>query len=121
MRKTKIVCTIGPASDKEEILRAMIENGMNVARLNFSHNTHEGHAKNIKLIKELRRKMGVPVAIMLDTKGPEVRLGCFEGGAAVIADGDRFSLTAQEVMGNQKQASVSYKGLPGELKKGIGF
>ena len=80
MKKTKIVCTMGPASNQEDVLRQMIEKGMNVARLNFSHGTHEYHKENIDLIKKIREEMGIPLAIMLDTKGPEIRTGDFVEG-----------------------------------------
>ncbi len=92
MRKTKIVCTIGPACRDMATLRRMVEEGMNVARLNFSHGDHEYHAGTIALVKQLREEMGVPLAIMLDTKWPEIRLKDFEGGSTVIKDGQTFTL-----------------------------
>ena len=88
MRKTKIVCTIGPACNNEEILTGMCLAGMNVARLNFSHGTHEDHRKNIDLIKRVRKKLGLPIAILLDTKGPEYRIGTFQDGKVDLKDGD---------------------------------
>ena len=99
MRKTKIVCTIGPACRDLETLKKMVRAGMNVARLNFSHGDHEYHAHTIALIRQVREEMGVPLAIMLDTKGPEVRLRDFEGGSAMLNDGQVFTLTTREVMG----------------------
>lgn len=99
MRKTKIVCTIGPACNNEEILTGMCLSGMNVARLNFSHGTHEDHKKNIDLIKKVRKKLGLPIAILLDTKGPEYRIGTFEGGAVTLCEGDKFTFTARDVEG----------------------
>ncbi len=95
MRKTKIVCTIGPSCQSREILREMMLSGMNVARLNFSHGTHGSHGETIALIKELRRELGLPVAIMLDTKGPEYRVGTFENGSVELCPGDEFRLYAQ--------------------------
>ena len=89
MRKTKIVCTIGPASESEEMLRALCRAGMNVARLNFSHGTHEEHLRRIEAIRKVRAEMNLPIAIMLDTKGPEYRIGLFENGSADLKAGDR--------------------------------
>ncbi len=118
MRKTKIVCTIGPASQSEEILEGLCKAGMNVARLNFSHNTHEDHQKRIDSIKRVREKLELPIAIMLDTKGPEYRIKTFAGGKITLSDGDSFTFTAEEVMGNEKIVSVSYPRLPSELSVG---
>ena len=87
MRKTKIICTIGPASESEEMLRQLIDAGMNVARFNFSHGTHEEHKEKFKRLVRLRREMGVPVATLMDTKGPEIRLRDFEGGRAMLEKG----------------------------------
>ena len=101
MRKTKIICTIGPASDNEQILRAMCKSGMNVARLNFSHGTHEYHKANIELFRKVRDELKVPAAIMLDTKGPEIRVGNFKNGAVELKNGDRFVFTTREVEGNE--------------------
>ena len=118
MRKTKIVCTIGPASGSEEILRGLCLAGMNVARLNFSHNTHEDHFKRIELIKKVRAELGLPIAIMLDTKGPEFRIKTFEGGKITLAEGADFTFTANDVIGNEHFVSVSYPKLPEELSVG---
>ncbi len=118
MLKTKIVCTLGPATDSEEMIAEMIRAGMNVARLNFSHGTHEEHKKKIDAVKAARDKLGVPVAIMLDTKGPEIRLGAFEGGSAVLETGAEFTLTTETVEGNGDRATVSYAGLPGQVTEG---
>lgn len=118
MRRTKIICTIGPASDSEEILTQLINAGMNVARLNFSHGTHEEHKKRIDTIKRVRQQLNKPVAIMLDTKGPEVRLGSFKDGKAEIITGTRFTLTTKEVMGNSSVCSITYKELPQEVIQG---
>ena len=118
MRKTKIICTIGPASSNEATITAMCKAGMNVARLNFSHGTHEGHGKIIELIKRVRENLNLPIAIMLDTKGPEYRIGTFENGKIELSDGDTFSFTTDDVIGNQQMVSVSYKHLTEEL--GVG-
>ena len=118
MRKTKIVCTIGPACTNEEILTKMCLAGMNVARLNFSHGTHSDHEKAIELIKKVREKLDLPIAILLDTKGPEYRIGMFENDKVELREGDRFTFTTEQMLGNEKIVSVNYKGLPNEMKKG---
>ena len=118
MRKTKIICTIGPACDTEETLIEMCHAGMNVARLNFSHGTHEQHQATIDRIKKVREELGMPIAIMLDTKGPEYRIGTFADGKIVLNDGDEFTFTTEDVEGDQTRVSVSYKGLIGELAVG---
>ena len=107
MRRTKIVCTIGPASNNEETMEKMLEAGMNVARLNFSHGTHEEHKKTIDRFRKVRDKMEVSAAVMLDTKGPEIRLRLFENGGAFLKEGDTFVLTTEEVMGNEKRVTIS--------------
>ena len=118
MRKTKIICTIGPASENEETLTQMCLAGMNVARLNFSHGSHEEHEKKIELIKRVRQKLGLPIAIMLDTKGPEYRIRTFAAGKVTIHEGDTFTFTTDEVEGDETRVSVSYKNLHQELKPG---
>lgn len=118
MRKTKVICTIGPASENHETLRQMCLAGMNVARLNFSHGSHEEHQKKIDLIKEVRQELGLPIAIMLDTKGPEYRIKTFENKKIHLNDGDRFTFTTDDVQGNEKIVSVSYKNLIDNLKIG---
>ncbi len=118
MLKTKIVCTLGPSSNSADMIEKMIKAGMNVARLNFSHGTHEEHAEVIDRIKEVRSRLGVPLAIMLDTKGPEIRLGKFNGGSAALEAGSPFVLTAEEVLGDSTRAEISYKRLPQQLEKG---
>lgn len=113
MRKTKIICTIGPASESEEILTKMCLAGMNVARLNFSHGVHAEHQEKIDRIVKVREKLNLPIAIMLDTKGPEYRLGTFaDDGKARVATGDEFIFTTDDIDGNEKMVSVSYKDLP---------
>ena len=118
MRKTKIICTIGPSCSDKNTLKEMCLAGMNVARLNFSHGTHEDYLEKIKLIKEVRDELKVPLAIMLDTKGPEYRIKTFENGKITLKDGDEFTLTADEIVGNNTRVSVNYKGLPQELSNG---
>lgn len=118
MRKTKIVCTIGPASGSKEVITGLCRAGMNVARLNFSHNTHADHKKRIEIIKEVREELGLPIAIMLDTKGPEYRIGIFEGGKITLGDGDNFTFTTDSIIGSRERVSVSYANLPNELSAG---
>ena len=118
MRKTKIICTIGPASENEEVLTQMCLAGMNVARLNFSHGTHEEHEKKIALIKSVREKLDLPIAILLDTKGPEYRIRTFAEGKVTIADGADFTFTVDEVEGDETRVSVNYKNLNKDLKPG---
>lgn len=111
MRKTKIICTIGPASEHEDVLTRMIKAGMDVARLNFSHGSHEEHQGKIDLIKKVRQKLHMPIAIMLDTKGPEYRIKTFENGKIELKDGDTFTLTTDDIVGNQERVSVNYENL----------
>ena len=118
MRKTKIICTIGPASENEETLTQMCLAGMNVARLNFSHGSHEEHEKKIALIKRVREKLNLPIAIMLDTKGPEYRIKTFRDGKADIQTGADFIFTVDEVEGDETIVSVNYKLLNKDLKPG---
>ncbi len=118
MRKTKIVCTLGPASQTKDVIIGLCKAGMNVARMNFSHNTHEDHQKRIDLVKEVRNELNLPIAIMLDTKGPEYRIKTFENGKIVLADGSTFIFTADDVVGNEEIVSVNYSNLPRELSVG---
>ena len=111
MRKTKIICTIGPASFDEKILTRMCLAGMNVARLNFSHGTHEEHKEKIDLIKRVRENLDIPIPIMLDTKGPEYRIKTFKNGSIEIHDGDKFTFTTEDVEGDEKRVAVSFDGL----------
>lgn len=118
MRKTKIICTVGPACDNEETLTAMCEAGMNVARLNFSHGTHAEHLDKIRLIRAVREKLSLPIAIMLDTKGPEYRIKTFADGKITLKDGDTFTLTTDDIVGDESRVSVTYKELTKELNPG---
>ena len=118
MKKTKIICTLGPASDTEKVISAMAKAGMNVARINASHGSHEEHAKKIAAVKKVREKLDIPLAVMLDTKGPEFRIGTFEKGRITLAEGDTFAFTTDDVVGNEKRVSVSYKGVCEEMHPG---
>ncbi len=118
MRKTKIICTIGPASSDEKIFRKMCEAGLNVARLNFSHGSHEEQLKKIEMIKKVREELDAPIAIMLDTKGPEYRIKTFENEKVTVHDGDEFIFTTRDVIGNESVVGVNYSGLVNDLSVG---
>ncbi len=118
MRKTKIVCTIGPATDTEEVLIGLCKAGMNVARLNFSHSTYEEHQRRIDMIKKVRSDLNMPIAILLDTKGPEYRIKTFANHSITLRDGDTFTFTTDDVIGDESRVSVSYQNLPDELSVG---
>ena len=119
MRKTKIICTVGPATDKPGVLESMMRAGMNVARFNFSHGDYAVHQRRFEQLVELREKAGIPVASMLDTRGPEIRLGTFRDHKPVeIHTGDEYTLTTRDVECDEKIASVTFKGLPGDVRVG---
>lgn len=118
MKKTKIICTVGPACEDREVLKNMMLAGMNAARLNFSHGTHEEQKRKIDLVKGLREELGLPIAIILDTKGPEIRTGQFSEKEVELFEGQKFILTMDDVMGTNKICSVSYKGLIEDVKPG---
>ena len=118
MRKTKLICTIGPACEDEDTLTKMCLEGMNVARLNFSHGTHPEHQKKFDMIKKVREKLNLPIAIMLDTKGPEYRIKTFENQKITVSDGDIFTFTTDDVIGNQEKVSVNYEGFTEDLSVG---
>ena len=118
MRKTKIVCTIGPASETEKIITGLCKAGMNVARLNFSHNTHEDHQRRIDLVKKVRSELKMPIAIMLDTKGPEYRIKTFRNQKITLNDGNKFTFTTDDIVGDETKVAVSYPNLPNELSVG---
>ena len=118
MRKTKIICTIGPASSDEKVFTEMCKAGLNVARLNFSHGTHEEHKVKLDMIKKVREKLNLPIAIMLDTKGPEYRVKTFRNGKIFLNDGDAFTFTTKDVEGDESKVSVNYKGLCKDLTVG---
>ena len=119
MRKTKIVCTMGPSTDKDDVLRQLMLEGMNVARCNFSHGSYEEHKKRMDRIKKFRKELGLPVAILLDTKGPEVRRKSFKDGKVVLEEGQLFTLTADEVEGTKEKVSVTYSRLYEDLEEGM--
>ena len=118
MRKTKIIGTVGPACDNDDTLRALLEEGLDVCRLNFSHGTHEEHAERIARIKRLREELELPVPIMLDTKGPEYRIGEFDGRRVTLEDGQTFTFTTEDILGDNTRVSVSYKNLINDLSVG---
>ncbi|PWM39784.1 MAG: pyruvate kinase [Clostridiales bacterium] len=118
MRKTKIVCTLGPATDSPEIMRELILAGMNIARFNFSHGTHEEHKKRLQLLRDTSAQLGIPVATLMDTKGPEIRLGNFKNHRATLERGNLFILTSDEVEGDENRVSITFKELAGDLKPG---
>lgn len=116
MRKTKIVCTLGPSSDSYEMIKELALTGMNVARFNFSHGTQESHLQTFKLVSRVRNDLHLPIATMLDTRGPEIRLGTFPNGPIYLNAGDTFTLTTREVPGNQEMVSITYKDLPKDME-----
>lgn len=116
MRKTKIVCTLGPASENEQMIKELFKSGMNVARLNFSHGSHESHKKTIELFRKVRDSLELSAAILLDTKGPEIRTGLIDGGRAELVEGDNITLTNIEQIGNNRKVSFNYSGLNKLLK-----
>ncbi len=118
MRKTKIVCTLGPTCSDEKTLTEMCKAGMNVARMNFSHSTYEEHEQRIELVKKVREKLGLPIPIMLDTKGPEYRIKTFKNGKVFLNNGDTFAFTSDDIEGDEKRVAVNYKGLAHDLEKG---
>ena len=119
MRKTKIVCTLGPSTDNEEVLRQLMLAGMNVARCNFSHGVYEEHKKRMDMVKKLRKEVKKPVAILLDTKGPEVRVRQFKNGKVTLKEGQLFTLTSEEVEGTEERVSVTYGRLYEDLEVGM--
>lgn len=118
MRKTKIICTLGPATDKEGIMEALIREGMNVARFNFSHGTHEEQKNRLEKLKTLRRQFDRPIAALLDTKGPEIRIGCFKDHRITLEEGQKFTFVNDETEGTQEQVTISYKDLYKDVKPG---
>lgn len=120
MKRTKIICTLGPASCNKEVIRELILNGMNIARFNFSHGTHESHAELLKLVREVSDELDMPIATLLDTKGPEIRTGLFEGDKKYVdlAAGDKLVLTNKDVAGNKSMVSITYDGLVNDVSIG---
>ncbi|RDY25988.1 pyruvate kinase [Romboutsia weinsteinii] len=118
MKRTKIVCTLGPATDKEEVLRELVNNGLNVCRFNFSHGSHEEHKERMDKVKKVRNNLNQPIAILLDTKGPEIRTGNFNEPEVLLEEGQKFTITMEDVMGTKEMCTVSYKGLSKDVVPG---
>lgn len=118
MRKTKIICTLGPSAESEEVMRELMLAGMNVARFNLSHADHDEHLGRLKTLKRLRNELDLPVAALLDTKGPEIRLGKFQDQKVTLKEGDHVTMTTEEVMGTKERFSVLYKNLPNDIQEG---
>ena len=118
MKKTKIICTLGPSSRDEKVMEEMLKAGMNAARLNFSHGTHEEHRKTIETFRRVRDRLGVAAAVVLDTKGPEIRLGDFKNGEEMLEEGSMFTLTSEKCEGTSSRVSVSYRQLPSQVSEG---
>lgn len=117
-KKTKIVCTIGPASESKEVLTKLVNEGMNIARLNFSHGSYEEHGNRIKLIREVAKETGKPIGILLDTKGPEIRLGDFENGGCEFKEGDIVRIVKEEVLGNHERFTIRCPEVFNDVKAG---
>ena len=117
-RKTKIICTLGPATDDPEVLRKLMLGGMNCARINFSHGTHEEHLVRINAVKKMREELNLPIALLLDTKGPEVRTGDFKDGGIMLETGQMFTLTPKKILGDQKRTMITYKHLAEDVRPG---
>lgn len=118
MRRTKIICTLGPATDQGEVLKDMMKAGMNVARFNFSHGSHEEHKARMDMVKAARAELGLPIGIMLDTKGPEIRTKTYKDGKIEIQEGQEFTLTTRDIEGDNTIVSISYEGLPADVQVG---
>lgn len=118
-RRTKIICTLGPATDNPTVLSELMLSGMNAARLNFSHGSYDEHLKRINMVKKLRDEMGLPIALLLDTKGPEIRTGCFKDGKITLKRGQKFTLTPKETEGTEDSVSISYGDLYRDIEKGM--
>ena len=118
MRKTKIICTVGPAVDNENILRELIRSGMDVARFNFSHGDYKSHKERADAIKAIREEMGLPIALLCDTKGPEIRLGEIEGKKVELVPGQDFTLHVDDIVGDSTNASISFKELYRDVSQG---
>ena len=118
MRKTKIVCTLGPATDNEEVLKELMLEGMNVARINFSHGNYQDQADRINMFKKVRDELKMPIPLLLDTQGPEIRIGKFENNEIFLDDGQEFTLTNSDELGNKSKVSITYKTLYSEIDIG---
>ncbi len=118
MRKTKIICTLGPAVDDTETIKRLLKSGVNACRLNFSHGTHDQHKARLDRFKAVRKALGIAAASILDTKGPEIRIKTFEEGSVTLREGDTFTITTEDVTGNRNRVSTTYENLHAELKPG---
>lgn len=118
LRRTKIICTLGPSTDKGDVLKQLMAEGMNVARFNFSHGTHEEQGERLKKVQGLREELGLPIATLLDTKGPEIRLRDMEGGKVQLEAGQKFTLTTEEILGDKNRVSITYKDLVKDVAPG---
>ncbi|MBC7332661.1 MAG: pyruvate kinase, partial [Synergistetes bacterium] len=118
LKRTKIIATLGPASNSESILEKMVREGMNVARLNFSHGTYESHERSLKMVREVEERLGIPLAVMLDTKGPEIRTGRLREKSVFLKEGELFILTPEDVEGDEKRVSISFPDLYRDVKPG---
>lgn len=119
MKKTKIICTMGPNSDDREVMKQLVLNGMDVARFNFSHGNHEEHKKRYLQLRQVAEETGIPVAALLDTKGPEIRTGILKDGNKItLKEGQEFTLTTEEVVGDETMVHINYDGLNGDVKAG---
>ncbi|MGL5207635.1 MAG: pyruvate kinase, partial [Acidaminococcaceae bacterium] len=118
LKKTKIICTLGPSTDNLALVEEMIKEGLDLARFNFSHGSHDEHSKRMELVRRASRKIGKPIALIADTKGPEMRLGIFSEDKVELVPGDLFCLTTESVLGTKELASVNYSGLPQEIEIG---
>ena len=118
LRKTKIICTLGPSTDKDDVLKQLMAEGMNVARFNFSHGTHEEQGERLKKVQQLREELDLPVASLLDTKGPEIRLRDIKNGKAQLEAGQKFTLTTEEILGDETRVSITYKDLVKDVERG---
>ena len=118
MKKTKIICTMGPSTDDVGLLAQMMRSGMDLARFNFSHGSHDDHARRVELVRRAAAEVEKPIALIADTKGPEMRLGIFKAGKVILKEGDSFTLTTEEIEGTEEISYVNYAGLPEELQPG---
>ncbi len=118
MKRTKIICTLGPATDNEEVLRDLFYNGMNVARLNFSHGSHEEHKMRVDSFKRIREDLRFPVGLLLDTKGPEIRIKTFKNGNIELKEGQEFNFVSKDIVGDENNVSITYKNLYKDIKIG---
>ncbi|MBE6008065.1 MAG: pyruvate kinase, partial [Lachnospiraceae bacterium] len=119
MRRTKIVCTLGPATDSVEKIKELILNGLDAARINFSHGDHASHTVTVNMLKQAREELGAPIPLILDTKGPEIRIKKFKTDEIELKTGGSFTLTTRDVEGDESIVSVTYAGLPADLEKGM--